>query len=229
MERNAYQFNGPANYQFASEPQHKGTYLVIAAIIVIVNIIVVAVVGVVLQSIINASKDFDTVNNAVIGEPIVVREETPILDIYSKLNEQMSIEELSNIALQSQQNVAILLTDDGIGTIKLPNSADVIVFSHPLISEENDSVASENTETTDNEDAETTDNPATPSPVVDYPPSTVINDIRYVYDLGNDGYYIGYDDEAHRYVVYDSNETFELDTKADAIEAYLAPELEPQD
>ena len=226
MDQNSYQQACLTEYQTAPESNRsKNIILIIFAIITITVAIAAIVISVMFlthrveNDAETAKYEVDANGNLIVGEPVMVRKSTPILQVYSELDEQTTIEDLLQKAKEHQGNIEVTLTDDGTGVLKTSDSLDAIVFSHPLISEEEESVESEET-------LNESDKVELGTMITDYPLDTPIKDIRYTYDLTDTAYYIAYNDETKYYEIYNIDEMFELRTKEDAIEAYLAPVLE---
>lgn len=225
MDQNPYQQDSPADYQTTPGSNHgKNIFLIVFTTVAAIIAIAAIVVSFLFlnhraESDAEISEyEVDANGDLIVGEPVKVRENTPILQTYSELDEQTTIEDLLQKAKEHQGNIELTLTNDGTGVLKTSGSLDSIIFSHPLVSEED--VLTENEESLDESDGAKLG-----TTITDYPLDTPITEIRYTYDLTDTAYYIAYNDETKYYEIYNLDEMFELRTKKDAIEAYLAPVL----
>lgn len=225
MNQNSYQQAYPSEYQIAPEPNRGKNIVLIVFMIVTIIVAIAAIVVSVLSlnhkvdsDIEIAEYEVDANGSLIVGEPVMIRTNTPILQIYAELDEQTTIEDLLQKAKGHQGDIELTLTDDGMGILKISGSQDSIIFSHPLISEEE-------IITEDEEVLNESDETELGTTITGYPLDTPIEDIRYTYDLPDTAYFIAYNGETKYYEIYNLDEMFELRTKKDAIEAYLAPVL----
>lgn len=152
-------------------------------------------------------------------EIIIVREETPLLELYSEIDDTntVTIAEILSMANEQGNEVKTVVYDDGTGYLTFPGYSDMIAFDHGHDNSENQTASEEETDLSVEE---------TVNEILDYPSDMPINNIRYIYDIDQDGYSIGYNDETGYYEVYDMDDVYEIPDKEEAIEAYLAPVLE---
>lgn len=156
-----------------------------------------------------------------------VREATPTLEIYSKLPEEMTVGELIEQAKNINSDITVEFYSDGSGVMQIPDQPDSIVFDHDLatdiLGETEDSEEIDYSIPLDEE--EQVEDSIT---VIDYQVSDVIDNIRYSYLLGDLGYVIEYSKEDNVYSVFDMNDVFNYSSKKEAIDAYLAPEVDEE-
>lgn len=158
-----------------------------------------------------------TIMNNEPTEPALVntRENTPTLQLYANLDEEMNLASLRRAVSESGSNASITIEEGGFGTIKIPDSEDAIYF---YIDREDEEL--EPDEIDSDEDDETTVNLLNTYDSVD-----IVYNIRYAHSFLDDmDMGIVYNEEENTFDVFTSGEGIGFPTKKEAIEAYLSPD-----
>lgn len=134
-----------------------------------------------------------------------VRENTPTLQLFAKLDREIPMGEIESIVHSLNPSAEVTKEDDGTGSIRIPDSEDYILFDYYLDEEGELSSADEDF-----------------IRLVD-----VASGIRYVYPITDDASnLITYSDDDQAYLVFVQNGGFEFATKQEAINNYLNPEAQ---
>ena len=101
MNQNSSQQAYPSEYQIAPEPNRGKNIVLIVFMIVTIIVAIAAIVVSVLSlnhkvdsDIEIAEYEVDANGSLIVGEPVMIRTNTPILQIYAELDEQTTIEDL---------------------------------------------------------------------------------------------------------------------------------------
>ena len=167
-------------------------------------IIGLAVVLVIALIIILASVTGNNQNGPELSE---ARENTPTLQLYASLENEMTLEDIEKAANSANAGFEVATYDDGTGTVRIPEKEDYLIFDYDI---------------EENEDEEEYDSTYTINQVT-LQPDEIIYNIRYVFEIGDDGYFISFSEDSGMYQVFDFDEVFDYSTKKEAIEAFLAP------
>ena len=178
-------------------PNNKKTKTIFAIIGLAVVLVIVLII--ILVSV--------TGNNQSGPEPGEARENTPTLQLYASLENEMTLEDIEQAANSTNVGFEVATYDDGTGTVRIPEKEDYLVFDYDI---------------EENEDEEEYDSTYTINQVT-IQPDEIIYDIRYVYEIGDDSYFISFSEDSGMYQVFDFDEVFDYSTKKEAIEAFLAP------
>lgn len=207
-----------ANYNY-SKPvtsNRKGLLFVIGmAIVVIVIFTIIAVISFSPKS---SEEEGEEVveGNYILSDP---GENTAMLQIYAAIDsENPTISDLEKAAHSVSGEATIRVDGLGIGYITLPDTAEQIVFDYyeePGV----DPATGESVFASVEDGVDPTEQTITPQP------SDVVREVRYTLPLDDEGYCISYSSEENEYLVFDLTTTYEYSTKAEAIEAYLAPHV----
>lgn len=182
----------------------KPKWIIISCIIgTLVAIIATIVVVVILQP-----DDTGEEPGLEIEKVLVTHPDTPTLQLYSVLPETATIANLREYANQVNPAAIITINDDGSGYLQLPETEEMIIFSHEL---------------TDFQETVTDDEGFVTNAITEYDITTPVSSIRYVHPAGDSSYTIGYDEETNAYDVFDLTEVITLPTKQEAIEFYKNP------
>ena len=162
---------------------------------------------------------------------VTTREVTPTLQIYASLPDEMPISDIEK-TIQKIDNNAEVTLDEGYGTIKIPDTNEVISFYY-LYEDANED---ENEETSDqtNLETETIEENLTTEEVgndaeeetaeIIYQPD-IAYEFTYLYEMGEYNLYISKTSD-NLYQCYDGSEVFDFSTKEEAINAFLTPSAE---
>ena len=204
----------------------KKLYIILASVVASILLVVTIVLIIVANR--DQSETIDEGNLTLVEE----RKNTPALEIYASLTkEEMPLAELEAAAREISQDITIAVYQNGIGQLEVNDQQGVIIFNYG----HTDSDAAEDTSELEiNSDDEIPTEEVVinseedfyadePVAAIEYQPDETISALRYVYQIGDDYYSIGYSADSQDYVVFDLNELFEFETKKEAIEAYLSP------
>ena len=198
----------PSNYYGASgqpaEPKSKKIFLVVSAIIVALAILAAIIIV--------------TIMNSDLDEPALIeaREDTPTLQLYAGLEEEMTLEALKEAVSNANNNAEIFIEDGGFGSITIPDSKDAVFFY----------IDKEEEQTEEEEEVIINDEETTTNTIDSYQPTDIVYNIRYAHELTDDmNMGIDYNEEDNVYEVSVNIEAFSFSTKEEAIKAYLAPEV----
>ena len=153
----------------------------------------------------------------------IERNDTPFLQLYSTLGEEMTISELKEKLQGQYANAKLTINDDNTGTVTMDGVRDYISFYYDSITEK-ENEAEENEEEDEIYDPSAVTNYEV-TEVTNYDPSTTIQEIMYIYEpesIEDAPLSIGYSEEDNVYYVDVFYETFEFPTKQEAIDAYLS-------
>ena len=226
----------PSNYygptgQPVTSRDHKKPFIIIAIIVALA--IVIALVAISIINLTNNNSDDDSTSL------VIVRENTPILELYATLGEDMTLETLQKAVNDSKINAEIFIGEDGFGTISIPESEDFIYFyteteeTEPY-TEEDYADYEEDDDWSEDYDSESE---GIEEEAIEENTEEKVNMLS-TYEPSNKTYYfvysrsasdeerigISYVDEEGIYEVFDGYETYTFPTKQEAIEAYLSPE-----
>ena len=150
---------------------------------------------------------------------VTERENTPMLQTYAVLKNEMRLEELKQAVEANAPNAQLIIRNDGMGYFQEPDGKDYLAFYfEPPI----DTNAMEK----ELEGIDTTEEAVNEAPTIDYNPEIQVYDIRYVYafdDSEDSPLSISYSQENGMYEVFNLDDVFTFSTRQEAIEAYLAP------
>lgn len=204
------QFNQPGRPNQPTKPtpgnkkSSRRKWIIISCIAgVLVAIIATVVVAIFLQA-----DDTGEESGLEIEKVLVTHPDTPTLQLYSILPETTTIANLREYADKVNPAATITINDSGSGYLQLPETEEMIIFSHEL---------------TDFQETVTDDEGFVVNVIAEYDTATPISDIRYIHPAGDSGYTINYDEEANAYDVFDLTEVITLPTKQEAIEFYKNP------
>lgn len=203
---NQTQFNqgvAPINYPqqpVTPTPKHNSKRIfIIVAIVSAIAVLITAIIAAVV--IINSNNDEEIERIDV----SLLEKETPTLKLYEQIpQEDIPLSELQLI-IDNTNTGAIMDVEDGLGTIKIPNSEDAIYFyiDQPQV-DETTGLTDEVSES--------------------YNPTDTAYYFAYLRDIGNEEMIgVSYIDDEMGYEVKDGNKTYYMPSKSEAIEAYLAP------
>ena len=201
----------------------KKLFIALACIAAIVLLVVI----IVLFNVTNNDQDesIDEAKLTLVEE----RRTTPALEIYASLEaEEITLAELEASARAISQDIVVAVYQNGSGQLDVAGQPGAIIFDYGPMDEEDTMMTdteSENESLTEEVVIDTEEDLYASEPVVaiEYQPNDTIRNIRYVYQLGDDHYSIGYSKDNQNYIVSDLNEVFEFNRKQDAIKAYLSP------
>ena len=201
----------PNNFYGATgQPPESKTRKTIFIIAIVVAVCVI-LTTIVLIAILNRNNTGDTPS-------FTSRENTSTLQLYAALKDEMTLGELQQAVNDFDVEAEITIMDGGFGTIKIPDAPDSIFF---YIDRADDSYVETGAIDTLNSSTETANIIST------YQPNDITYDYRYAYELYYDtNIGIGRDEEDGTYEVYTETDDFAFPTKQEAIEAYLAPEIQ---
>lgn len=211
----SYQFNSntltPTKYTEANRTTQPNN---LKFKIFLISIISVMVIGLVILIILITNK-----NNT---QPVTTRENTPTLQIYAELPDEMPISDIEKTIKKIDSSAEVTL-DEGYGMIKIPNTNEYISFFYLYQDNENEIIEedeeSEDIEDESYDDSDESDEENEITEII-YQPD-IAYDFTYVYDLGEDGLYISRVTN-NLYQSYNGEEVFDFTTKEEAIEAYLS-------
>lgn len=173
---------------------------IIVSIISAIAVLIAAVVAAVI--IINSNNEDEEIELERI-DVASLQKETPTLELYGMISqEEIQLSDLQLILNNSNTNATIEI-EDGLGTIKIPNSEDAIYFyiDQPQVDESVNSTI-ETTET--------------------YNPTDTAYYFAYLRDIGNEEMIgVSYIDDEMGYEVKDGYKVYHMPSKSEAIEAYL--------
>ena len=155
-------------------------------------------------------------------ETTIIRKNTPLLELYASLNEEMTIDELKAILQKDYSNAKLTIYDDNTGNVSMnDNNNDFVSFYYDTMSTDEE----ESDEESDEENTTSTPTNYEVSEITDYDPSTLIRDIEYIYqpdELEDSPLSIGYSEDDETYYVNVFYDVFDFATKEQAINAYLS-------
>ena len=202
-------YYGPTGQPSSKNNKHKPALIISVIIAVCLIIIGIAVAIVALNN--NSS---ETEEQGVDPAIVALRQNSPTLEFYATLKEEMPLSELQNAVAKADIGAEIFVTS-GNGTISIPGETDLIYF---YIDEATDSDGAE-----ENEDIEPYYTSEEVNEIDKYKPTDIVYYIRYAREINEEeGIGISYVDEGNEYEVYDGYEFFNFPTKEEAIEAYLS-------
>ena len=196
------QYNNTQTNSHNKHPQ-KVFYIICAIILVLL------VIGVIIAIAVNSNSPNEEAIDDQNEYSSIVRNDTPMLQLYASLSETMTIGELENTVANQYPNIELHVDNDGTGRLSSNNSRDYIAFYYDWVEDENTPLTIE----------------YEVSEIDDYDRSLLINDIQYIYEpesIKDAGLSIGYSEDDNRYYVDVLYEVFDFATKQEAIEAYLS-------
>lgn len=209
MENN-YNNNIINQQQFTNQPintekkNNKKILFIIGAIMILL-----AIISIIVVALINTNSSDSEIQDEDDDEyTSIIRNDTPLLQIYSTLDETMTISDLEHI-VEEKPDVQVHVYNDGTGKLSLNDSNDYIAFYYEWTEDEN---------TQDTVEFETIE-------IQDYDKLLPIYNIQYIYEPENiedTGLSISFSEEDNKYYVDVLYEIFEFDTKQEAVEAYLS-------
>ena len=209
----------PYNNSFNSQtkPSNKKLFLIIGIALTIIAILVIVIIAIINLS----TRDTET-EEIFTAERI---EETPTLQLYAELGENIPIKDIETIAKGINSNAEVSFVGNGFGMITIPGYEDSIIFEYLADTNGSTDYATELPEVDESdiyEVSETDEEEAEGEVRL----SDTTSDIRYSFIIGNSGVSIGkvYGGEEYRVTDY-TGDGFDFPTKKEAIEAYLSPRL----
>ena len=203
-------YYGPTGQPPAKNNNRKLIFIISA---IVVCLILIGVIAAIVISNSNHSEEIEQ-EEGVDPAIIALRQNSPTLEFYATLKEEMPLSELQNAVTKADIGAEIFVTS-GSGTISIPGETDRIYF---YIDELTDSDGGE-----ENEDIEPYYSIEEKNEIDNYKPTDTVYYIRYAREINDEeGIGISYVEEDGEYEVYDGYEFFNFPTKTEAIDAYLS-------
>ena len=201
--------------------------------VIILTILGILIVGAVITTTVVSNLDND---NDTSGR-IIKRENSPTLELYAELEEEMTLASLQEKTDKAGANITV---EDGAGTIMFPDDPDDMIFFY--IDRKSDSYIDNNEAINEEEDYTVEDEEYVALTLEGYNPEDITYYFRFAHRItGSDNTdddeteeeNIGIafveaseddEEEEEGYEVYDGYEFFMFPTKEEAIKAYLSPD-----
>ena len=195
------------------QPSSKNKFLIIG----IISLIVIVLIAIAIVAIINLTSG-DTGQSDEEFVSAGSMENTPALQIYAALDENVPLDELEGIAKNIDSSAEVVIEGNGYGTITVPGYSDNVIFEYfadtdePIDCDEEDSESCETKDEEDEEDDGTLHL------------SDTTSSVRYAFIIDNSGISISKSLEGDGYrIVDEAGDAFDYPTKEEAIAAYLSP------
>ena len=206
----------PSYYEAQTQPVDNGKKKRIIFVVVAIAIVAIIFMAIIILKASHQSSD----DSALVAQ----RENTPTLQLYSKLKEETTLWELRQLILEIEPSAMVSVEDGGYGTIRIPDAKDAIFFNIDRIDDSYDESGA--IDTINNQTGASGNENDSVNIIDTYATNDPVSFFRYVHELHEESDMgISFDDEENTYYVYIDDEGFSFPTKQQAIDAYLSPEV----